>query len=329
MKVSKPTRRQVLAGGVGLGIFSLLGSSAMADDGPIRWIVGYPPGGATDTIARLLSVQVSAKIGQTVIVDNRPGAGSSIAATALAKARPDGLTVMAVDNGTLIINPVAYSNLQYDPDKDFRPVGLYAEVNFLLAVGKDQPYKTAEEFLEQAKASPTPIAYASPGIGSPLHLAVERLARDAGVKLEHVPYKGMAPALTDVLAGVVPCIVVDYTTAKEVIRSGELRPLAVFSAARLGPLPEIPTFGEKILPGFSAGAWQGMVVPHDTPDDVVNRLTEALAFALQDSSVKKRYEELGLGIPASSDPQAFSKRWQDDKAVLQPLIRELGIKLGQ
>ncbi|TIQ18314.1 MAG: tripartite tricarboxylate transporter substrate binding protein [Mesorhizobium sp.] len=329
MKMSKPTRRQVLAGGIALSATAILGSRAIADDGPIRWIVGYPPGGATDTIARLLSAPVSTKIGQTIIVDNRPGAGSSIAAAALAKSRPDGLTVMAVDNGTLIINPVAYSNLQYDPDKDFRPVGLYAEVNILLAVGKDQPYKTVAEFLEQAKAASTPIAYASPGIGSPLHLAMERLARDAAVKLEHVPYKGMAPALTDVLAGVVPSIVIDYTTAKEVIRSGELRPLAVFSKSRLAPLPEVPAFGEQALPGFSAGAWQGMVVPHDTPDDVVSGLTEALAFALQDNAVKKRYDELGLGIPASSDPQAFSKRWQDDKAILQPLIRELGIKLGQ
>lgn len=329
MKMSKPTRRHVLAGGIAITALSMLGSKAMADDGPVRWIVGYPPGGATDTIARLLAGPVSTKIGQTIIVDNKPGAGSSIAAAALAKSRPDGLTVMAVDNGTLIINPVAYSNLQYDPDKDFRPVGLYAEVNILLAVGKDQPFKTVSEFIEQAKAASTPIAYASPGIGSPLHLAMESLARDAGVKLEHVPYKGMAPALTDVLAGVVPSIVIDYTTAKEVIRSGELRPLAVFSKSRLETLPEVPTFGEQVLTGFSAGAWQGMVVPHDTPDDIVNRLTEALAFALKDDAVKKRYGELGLGIPASSDPEAFGKRWQEDKAILQPLIKELGIKLGQ
>ncbi len=329
MKMSRPTRRRLLIAGIAMSALSVLGSKAMADDGPVRWIIGYPPGGATDTIARLLSGPVSSKIGQTVIVDNRPGAGSSIAAVALAKSRPDGLTVMAVDNGTLVINPVAYSNLQYDPEKDFRPVGLYAEVNILLAVGKDQPFKTVAEFIDQAKAASTPIAYASPGIGSPLHLAMERLARDAGVKLEHVPYKGMAPALTDVLAGVVPSIVIDYTTAKEVIRSGELRPLAVFSKSRLEPLADIPTFGEQVLPGFSAGAWQGMVVPHDTPDEIVNRLTEALAFALKDDAVKKRYGDLGLGIPASSDPLAFSKRWQDDKAIFQPLIRDLGIKLDQ
>jgi tripartite-type tricarboxylate transporter receptor subunit TctC len=146
------------------------------------------------------------------------------------------------------------------------------------------------------------------------------------LRLAHVSYRGMAPALNDVLAGVVPAIVIDYTTAREVIRSGDLRPLATFSASRLAALPDTPTFTEQALPGFVAGAWQGMIVPHDTPDEVVNRLSGALAFALQDESVKARYAELGLGSPAS-DPQSFLKRWHDDKAILQPLIRDLGISL--
>jgi len=320
-----PTRRTVLMGGLALGALGVMSSRAAAAD-VIRWIVGYPPGGSTDLIARLLSAPMSQKLGQTIIVDNRPGAGSSIGATALAHAHPDGLTVGAADNGTLIINPVAYKNLQYDPDKDFRPVGVYADINILLAVSKAQPYKTVKDFIDQAKTTSQPIAFASPGVGSPLHLAMERLAREAGLTLEHISYRGMAPALNDVLAGVVPAIVIDYGTAREVIRSGDVRPLATFSASRLAALPEVPTFGEEALPGFRAGAWQGMIVPHDTPDDVVNRLSDALAFALQNDGVKARYAELGLGMPAS-DPQSFMKRWHDDKAILQPLIRELGISL--
>ncbi|MBD9638866.1 tripartite tricarboxylate transporter substrate binding protein [Ensifer sp. ENS07] len=328
MNVLQMTRRRLFAAALALGSVAMSALPSFADGGQIRWLVGYPPGGSTDAIARLLAAPISKKLDQTIIVDNRPGAGSSIAAAALAKSKPDGLTVMSVDNGTLVINPVAYRTLQYDPDKDFRPVGVYAEVNFLLAVGKDQPFKTVEEFLAQAKTASDPIAYASPGIGTPLHLAMERMAREAGVKLEHVAYRGMAPALNDALAGVVPAIVIDYTTAREMIRSGDLRPLAIFSASRLSALPDVPTFGEKALPGFSAVAWQAMVVPHDTPDEVVGRLSDALTIALQDPSVKSRYEQLGLGMPPS-DPASFEKRWHDDKAVWQPLIRDLGITLGE
>lgn len=311
-----------------IGALAGIAGPVAAETNQVRWLVGYPPGGSTDSIARLLAAPISKTIGQTIIVDNRPGAGSSIAAVALAQSNPDGLTVMSVDNGTLVINPVAYKNLQYDPDRDFRPVGAYAEVNFLLAVGKNQPYKTVEEFLQAAKTASSPIAYASPGIGSPLHLAVERMAREAGVKLEHVAYRGMAPALTDTLAGVVPAIVIDYTTGREMIRSGDLRPLAAFSPERLTALPDVPTFAEKALPKFSAVAWQGLVVPHDTPDEVVEKYSDALAVALADPTVKERYEQLGLRIPAS-DTKSFEKRWQEDKTVWQPIIRNLGISLGQ
>lgn len=327
MNTYNSSRRKLLCLIFALAALSSSTLPASADSNQIRWLVGYPPGGSTDSIARLLSAPISKTINETIIIDNRPGAGSSIAAAALAKSKPDGQTVMSVDNGTLVINPVAYRELQYDPDADFRPVGVYAEINFVLAVGKNQPYKTVEDFLKAAKESAQPIAYASPGIGSPLHLAVERMAREAGVKLEHVPYRGMAPALNDALAGVVPAIVIDYTTGREMIRSGDLRALAIFSPSRLAALPDVPTFGEKALPGFSAVAWQGMVVPHDTPDDVVKKYSDALALALKDPAVIARYDQLGLGMPAS-DPESFQKRWHDDKAVWQPLIRDLGISLG-
>jgi tripartite-type tricarboxylate transporter receptor subunit TctC len=325
MTARRFTRRHVLAAGIATSAAATYAQAAYPEK-PVRWIVGYPPGGATDAIARLLGQPLSARIGQPVIVDNRPGAGSALGATALATSPADGYTVMGADNGTLVINPVVYRSLQYDPDRDFRPVGLYAGINILLAVRGDSPIRSAAEFLETARAAKEPIAYASPGIGSPLHLGMERLALDAKLKLSHVAYRGMAPALNDVLGGAVPCIVIDYTTAGEMVKAGRLRALATFAESRLATLPDVPTLAEQGLPGFSAGAWQGLIAPKKTPDAVVQRLSEGLAHALGEPHVKARFAELGLDLPRS-DPETFAKRWQQDKAFWQPLIRSLDIKL--
>lgn len=320
------TRRHVLAAGIAASAAMTTSAQAAYPEKPIRWIVGYPPGGATDAIARLLGQPFSSRIGQPVIVDNRPGAGSALGATALANSPADGYTVMGADNGTLVINPVVYRSLQYDPDKDFRPVGLYAGINIVLAVKGDSPIRAAAEFLDNARAAKDPIAFASPGIGSPLHLAMERLGRDAKLRLSHVAYRGMAPALNDVLGGLVPCVVIDYTTAAEMLKAGRLRALATFAESRLAALPDVPTFAEQGLPGFSAGAWQGLIAPRKTPDAAVQRLSEALAHALSEPQVKTRYAELGLDLPRS-DPETFAKRWQEDRGIWQPLIRSLDIKL--
>lgn len=327
MNGTGPTRRGILSSGLAFGALSALGGAAFAQGSQVRWIVGYPPGGATDTVARMLAGPVGTHLGDTIIIDNRPGAGSAVGATALAQSAGDGLTIGSADNGTLIINPVAYSSLQYDPERDFRPVSTYAEINFVLAVGKDQPFTTIAEFLEHARSGAEPIPYASPGIGTPLHLGMERLAREAGLNLEHIPYRGMAPAMNDVLAGIVPSIVIDYTTAREMLAAGELRALAVFPATRLAALPDVPTFEEAGVKDFSAGAWHSLIVPKATPDEIVAELSAAIAAALQDETVKTRYAELGIGVPSELGPEAFWTRWQADKAVTQPLIQELGIKL--
>lgn len=323
---SKPlTRRQALAAGLAATLMPEAAWAAYPDK-PIRWIVGYPPGGATDTLARLLGQHVSTKLGQPVVVDNRPGAGSALGATALAHAPADGYTLMGADNGTLVINPVAYRSLQYDPDRDFKPVGLYAGINIVLAVRQDNPLRNVAEFLEQGRAAKNPVAFASPGIGSPLHLAMERLGVAAKIKLSHIPYRGMAPALNDVMGGAVPFVVVDYGSAAELIKGGKLRALATFAAQRLAPLPDVPTFGESGITGFSAGAWQGLIVPKRTPDDVVAKLNEALAYALAQPQVKTRYADLGLDLPAS-DTATFIRQWKEDQEIWHPLIRSLGIKL--
>ncbi|MCS6922127.1 MAG: tripartite tricarboxylate transporter substrate binding protein [Elioraea sp.] len=319
------TRRHLLAAGIAAGALPM--PAWAFPERPIRWIVGYPPGGATDTLARLLGQTFARRLGQPIVVDNRPGAGSALGATALAQSAPDGYTIMGADNGTLVINPAVYQNLQYNPERDFRPIGLYANINLLLAVRADSPTRTAAEFLDNARSARTPTPYASPGIGSPLHLAMERLARDGRIRLEHVAYRGMAPALNDVLAGAVPSIVIDVGTAAEMLRAGRLRALATFSAARLAALPDVPTLAEQGLPGFSAGAWQGLIAPSRTPDAVIERLTDALAHGLADPHVRTRYAEMGIDLPRRSDPQTFATVWQEDRAIWQPLIRDLGIRL--
>jgi tripartite-type tricarboxylate transporter receptor subunit TctC len=319
-------RRHLLTASIAVGSLAKTAWAAFPER-PIRWIVGYPPGGATDATARLLSQPFSSRLGQPIVVDNRPGAGSALGATTLAQSPPDGYTIMGADNGTLVINPIVYQNLQYNPERDFRPIGLYAGINLLLAVRADSPIRTAAEFLDNARSTSNPLRYASPGIGSPLHLAMERLARDARVRLEHVAYRGMAPAMNDVLAGTVPSIVVDFTTAVEMVRAGRLRALATFSATRLPALPDVPTFAEQGLPGFSAGAWQGLIAPSRTPDAIIERLTDALAHALAEPQVRSRYAGLGLDLPRGTDPQTFSSVWREDVAIWQPLIRDLGIKL--
>jgi len=327
MPVQKPTRRELLALGLAAGAAAVTTPAQAAyPEKPVKWIVGYPPGGATDAIARLLNQPMSTILGQPMVIENKPGAGSSLGAMALANSPADGYNIMSADNGTLIINPVVYRSLQYDPDRDFRPVGLYAGINLLLAVRDDSPLRTADDYLKNARSSSDPVAYASPGIGTPLHLAMERLARDANVKLSHVAYKGMAPALTDILAGSVDSIIIDYTTAAEMLRAGKLRALAVFSEARLAALPDVPTMAEQGLPGFSAGAWHGLIVPKKTPDAVVERLSGALAKAVAAPTVQERYTKLGLDTPPS-DPNSFAQRWQSEKDTWQPLIRSLNIKL--
>ena len=317
------TRRHVLASGIATA--AMMGTAwAQFPDKSVRWIVGYPPGGATDALARLLGSPFGDRLKQPIIVDNKPGAGSAIGATALAQSPADGYTIMGADNGTLIINPVVYDKLAYNPDNDFRPVGLYAGINLIFAVNASSPFRTIKEFMD--KAAKEQVDYASPGIGSPLHLAVERLARDGKLKLNHVAYKGMAPALNDVIGGQVPSIVIDYATGAEMVKSGRLRALATFRATRLPALPDVPTFAETGLPGFSAGAWQGLIAPRNTPDAAIEKLSDALRFALSQPNVKARYVELGLDMP-QGDPQSFAKLWQEEKAIWQPLIKSLGVKL--
>lgn len=321
-----PTRRAALA--LPLAALPCAARADWAPDRPMRWIVGYPAGGGTDVLARLLAATMGERLGQPIVVENRPGAATNIGAEAAAKAAPDGYTVFSADNGTLINNPVLFRKLPYDPDRDFRPLGLMARFPLVLTVKRDSRFDSAEAFVAAARATPKEIDYATPGVGSPHHLTMERLAREAGgLQLNHVPYRGAAPALSDLLAGTVESMILDLPSGADPLRSGRVKPLAICSAARHPDLPKVPTVQEALgLKGFEAYAWQALVVPAQTPDDVAGQLTAQLAAAVADPTVQSRLREIGLE-PLPGGPAEARALIESERAIWVPLIRSLNISL--
>ena len=324
------TRRTILATGfAGLAMTAFPFRSALAayPEHPIKWIVAYAAGGGTDTLARILAETMSPKLGQAIVIENRPGGATNIGATAAAKADPDGHTLFTADNGTLVFNPALFRKLPYDPERDFRPVGLMARFPLVVAVKKDSASTSIRDLVDRAKAQPGVVDYASPGVGSPHHLTMERLSREAGVRFNHVPYRGAAPALNDLVGGHVESMVVDYPSGIGFLREGNIRPLAVCSAARLDGLPEVPTVREALgLQGFEAYAWQGLVVPKATPDAIVEQLSGELAAALRFEPVLVRLRSVGLE-PLTGGPADMHRLIEAERAVWVPLISSLGITL--
>jgi tripartite-type tricarboxylate transporter receptor subunit TctC len=270
---------------------------------------------------------MSSQLGQPLVIENRPGAATNVAAAEAARSQPDGYTVFTAGIETVVYNPALYKKLPFDPVTDFRPVGLSAQFHLLLTVKKDSPATSARNLIERAKASPGAINYGSPGLGSPHHLAMERLKREAGFNLTHVAYRGMAPVISDMMAGTVEVGIVDFAAGGGVLRAGTLRPLAVCSAKRLEALPDVPTVQEALgLKNFEAYAWQGVVVPAKTPDPIVARLTEALAGALRQEAVLSRMKEIGLD-PLPGGPAEFQALLKAERDVWWPVIRDLGLSL--
>jgi tripartite-type tricarboxylate transporter receptor subunit TctC len=327
---SRMGRRGLLGAGAGLGLTrTAAGQPSRGDfpDRPIRWIVPAPPGGGFDLVARLLSAGLSPRLGQPIVIDNRPGAGTGIGAEAAAKSPPDGYTVASADNGTLVFNPVLYRRLAYDPERDFRPVGTTARFHLVLAVRAGSTIGTATELVARARAAREPMDYGSPGAGIPHHLAMERIARESGVRLNPVHYRGLAPLMTDMLAGTIEVAVLDVFAARDHLLAGRFRPLAACSAGRLAALPEVPTVREALgLSGFEAHAWQALVVPRATPDAPVLRLRAELLAVLNDPAVAGRMREQGLD-PLPGGEAEFAELLRREREVWVPLIRALGIAL--
>jgi tripartite-type tricarboxylate transporter receptor subunit TctC len=293
---------------------------------PIRWLVGYPPGGGSDTIARIVSEGMSKSLAQTVYVENRPGASANLAGNALASAPADGYTVMNPDNGLLIFNPVLYKQMGFSPSKSMKPVGGIGRLHLIIAVAPNHPAKSFKELLEMLRTQKEPVQYAASSVGSPLHLAMVRLEKDAKLNVTQIPYKGAGPAINDFLGGVVQIICTDYSSGSQYVKAGKMRPLAVISDKRIAALPNVPTVAESGFPGFEAYAWQGLVVPAGTPEPVVQKLNAALNHALKSKPVVDRLEGLGIE-PTPSSPVELATLTRREEQTWQPIVRNLGITL--
>ncbi|CAG2149541.1 Bug family tripartite tricarboxylate transporter substrate binding protein [Cupriavidus numazuensis] len=291
---------------------------------PIRWVVPYPAGGGTDVVARTLGQAITPALGKQVVIDNRPGAATIVGADAVAHAKPDGYTVLTADTATLAANPSLYKKLPYNADKDFVHVGMIARFPLVLVATPNFPAKTLKEVIEYAQKNPGKVNFASPGPGSPHHLAMELFMDQTHIKMTHVPYKGAAPAVQDLLAGQVDLMFVDLASGQQNVTAGKLRALGVATPKRLAMLPNVPTVAEGGVAGFEAFAWQGVVAPAGTPKPIVTRLNAELVKALKSPDVQKRMEGVGVE-PVSSTPEEFAQYAHAEAERWGKLIKAKGI----
>lgn len=303
-------------------------ASAQADypTKPIRMVVTFPPGGSTDVVVRMLVPKLNEKLGQQVIVDNRPGAGGNIGLSVVAKAPPDGYTLGVGAAGALSANSSLYAQMPFDVQKDFRPVGMLAAIPFVLIGHPSVPAKTLAELIALAKAQPGKLSIAHGGNGTAMHLSSALLAQMAGVKLVEVPYKGSGPAALDTLAGTVPLAVVDLPSALQQIKAGKLTAFAVTSAQRLPQLPDVPTVAEAGLPGYDSTGWFGVVAPAGMPAAGVAKLNAALNEALNDEQIRTSIRNLGVE-PAPGTPEAFGRYIAAETSKWAQVIRQANIRI--
>ena len=292
-------------------------------DKPVRWIVGYPPGGGADILARLIGAHVAHSIGQPVVVENRPGASASLGADAAAKAAPDGYTFLVADVGMLVHNIALFRKLPYDPVKNFVSVALFTQTPLMLIAGPNEEARTVQEYVARAKAQPGKFSIASPGAGAH-HFGLELFKLKAGIDVVTIPYKGAGPAVLDVVGGQVPVLMTDPSSAAAMLRAGKLRALAVASRARLPEFPAVPTLSESVLPNFEAYVWAGLVAPTGTPAAVVTRINAEVQKALHSPDLVKRFSDLGLSTKAGP-PEEMTELWKADLAVWPDVIRRLGV----
>ncbi|CAN5699846.1 tripartite tricarboxylate transporter substrate binding protein [soil metagenome] len=293
---------------------------------PLRWLVPYAAGGGSDFLARTVGQPLSAQIGQPVIIDNKPGGNTAIAASETARSPADGYTMLSADNGTLVFNSALYKSLTYDPVKDLAPVTLMGRFPMILVVGADSGIASAKDFIAQAKAKPGGFNYASAGAGSPHHLAMELLKVEAKLFLVHVPYRGAAPALGDVAGNQVPAMMVDLAAGSAMIKGGKVKPLAVANATRLAQLPDVPTFAELGYKNVEASAQVGVVVPAATPPEVVAALNKQLVTAINDPAVHKRLVDFGIE-PVANTPAQYAEMLRAETTRWHKLIKDLKITL--
>ena len=293
---------------------------------PIHLIVPFAPGGGNDTVARLVGHKLEGELGQPVVIDNRPGAGGVVGAEAAARAAADGYTLFLGGVGSHAINPNLHTNLTYDPIRDFQPISLIASAPLVLVVHPSVPAHSVSELIALAKAQPGRLNYASNGNGSSSHLAAAMFATMTGTEMVHVPYKGLSPALTDLLSGQVQLMFSSVVAILPHVKAGKLRALAVSSRQRMALLPDLPTIAESGAPGYQSSSWYGILAPAGTPPDVVARLNAALVKIVAQPDVKQALAQEGAE-PVGDSPQAFGAFIQAEKQRLGDVIRTAKIPM--
>ncbi len=322
------SRRAALASlAIGAAALAVAPGKALAQkypDKPVRIIVPYAAGGGTDTMARFLAKQLEKELGQTFVVENRSGSGTTIGATYVSRADPDGYTILLGTSSTFAIAVSLYKNLAYDPTKNFTPIALIAEVPFVLVVNPKFPAKTLKELVALLKAKPGEYNYASGGVGSPHHVYAELLKSMTGTDMKNVIYRGGAPALKDIIAGHVPMGFADAGQALSVIKAGTVRPLGVSTAKRLDTLPDVPAIGETVK-GYEASAWIAIVGPAGIPAPIVKTLNDAFNRAMVSPETKAFFDKVGW-TPLTSTPQQLEKHIASEIKRWAGVLKAAGVK---
>ena len=291
----------------------------------IRMLLAFPPGGPTDINARLFALKLSEQMGQQVVVDNKPGAGGNVGAAEAARAPADGYTIF-YNTSAIAIAPALYSNIAFDPIRDFAPVALTATVPLVLAINSGLPAKNLQEFVAYARANPGKLFYASSGSGTITHLAAALFAAQMGLQMQHVPYKGSAPALVDVVGGQTQMMIDTINTVLPYARDNRLRPLAIAVTRRSPQLPEVPTLEEAAnLPGFEMSAWQGIVVPAAAPREIVARLNAEVNTAVQNPELRARLA-VGGSDPLGGSSEQYAAYIRSEMARWSKVVRDSGAK---
>ena len=313
---------------LGLGA-ALLAADARAETYPsksIRTIVSTSAGGVTDLCARILGAFITAKTGHTVVIDNKAGGGGNIGMEAVAKSPPDGYTLGVANTGHIVINPFLYRHMSYDPLHDLVPVGSLGEVPLFLVVNGKVPARTLQEFVAYARAEPGKLSYASAGTGTTPHLAADEFIRRAGLNIVHVPYRGSAPGVMDVISGNIPMTFISTGPHMEFVRRGDLRILGVAAAKRLPYLPDVPTFGEQGFPGFEVSTWFAMFAPRGTPQQIVEQLNGYVRAMLDDPDSRRRLES-NFVDPMPLDAAQFAAVVKADAEKWERIVRASGARV--
>jgi tripartite-type tricarboxylate transporter receptor subunit TctC len=318
-------RAAIVLAAIGISATASIGNASALDypTRPVRWVVGYPPGGATDIIARLIGQRLSERLGQQFVIENKPGAGNNIATEAVINAEPDGYTVLLV-NPANYINSSLYANLKFNFPRDIAPIAAFNRVPNVMTVNKDVPAKTVAEFIAYVKANPGKVNMASSGNGTSVHLSGEMFMAMSGAKMQHVPYRGAALAITDMLGGQVQVIFDNMPSVIQHIRSGALRALAVTSTDKSALLPDTPTLAETV-PGYEASALFGMGAPKNTPREIIEKLNKEINAVLAEPAIKARLVDLG-GEPLIGTPDAFGAMIVAETEKWKKVIEGAGIQ---